>query len=225
MTTKTKKTSPRTSSKAQQQQQRKFPVLWVVFGAIAALLIAAIVFSGEESIGGAGQYGEVAISGEPLPEMEGVADVMPNDPALGVVAPEATGVDFDDSTVAIDHDGTPTAVVFLAHWCTFCQAEVPAVQAWLDSGGGVEGVEMVSVTTSATSGRPNWPPSEWFEREGWTTPNIRDDSDSSLLEAYGGRSFPYWVFLNGDGTVAHRQAGQIDIPLLESIMQRLGAAG
>ena len=224
MTTKTKKTSAKTATKAQ-QQPRKFPVLWVAFGAVAALLVAAIVFSGEESIGSAGEYGEVTISGDALPLMESGAAIIPTDPALGQVGPEAAGVDFDDSATAINHDGTPTAVVFLAHWCVHCRAEVPAVQAWLDSGGGVPGVDMVSVTTSASSGQPNWPPSSWLEREGWTTPNIRDDSDSSLFQAYGGRSFPYWVFLNGDGTVAHRQQGRVEIAQLEAIMQGLGATG
>lgn len=220
MTTRTKKTSSKSSSKAQ-QPQRKFPVLWVAFGAIAVLLVAAIVFSGEESIGGGGEFGDVTINGESLPLMENGAAVVANDPASGTTAPEASGVDFDDSAVAISHDGTPTAVVFLAHWCSHCQSEVPTVQAWLDSTGGVPGVDMVSVTTSANSGQPNWPPSEWLDRENWTTPNIRDDSDSSLFQAYGGRSFPYWVFLNGDGTVAHRQAGRIDIGQLQNIMQGL----
>lgn len=223
MTTKTKKTSAKTTQKT--QQQRKFPVLWVVFGAVAVLLVAAIVLSSEEPIGSAGEYGDVTIAGETLPTMETGAAIMANDPALGQVAPEASGVDFDDSTVAISHDGTPTAVVFLAHWCNHCQAEVPEVQAWLDSGGGVPGIEMVSVTTSANSGQPNWPPSSWLERESWTTPNIRDDSDSSLFQAYGGRSFPYWVFLNGDGSVAHRQAGRVGTAQLQIIMEGLSAAG
>ena len=224
MTTRTKKTSAKTTPKSQ-QQQRKFPVLWVVFGAVAVLLVAAVVFSSEESIGSAGEYGDVTITGDALPTMESGAAIVANDAALGQVAPEASGVDFDDSGVAISHDGTPKAVVFLAHWCNHCQAEVPEVQAWLDSGGGVPGVDMVSVTTSASSGQPNWPPSSWLEREGWTTPNIRDDSDSSLFEAYGGRSFPYWVFLNGDGTVALRQAGRVGTAQLQTIMEGLGAAG
>jgi hypothetical protein len=99
------------------------------------------------------------------------------------------------------------------------------VQAWLDSTGGVPGVEMVSVTTSASSGQPNWPPSEWLEREGWTTPNIRDDSDSTAFISYGGRSFPYWVFIDGNGTVVHRQAGRVEIAQLQAIMESLVATG
>ncbi len=221
MTAKTKKGSAKQPAKA--DQQRKFPVLWVVFGAVAALLVAAIVFSGEESIGSGGEYGDVTLSAETLPQMGADAAFDPNDPAFGQTGPTVSGVDFDDTPVSIEHDGTPKAIVFLAHWCGHCQNEVPAVQAWLDSTGGVPGVDVYSVTTSASSGQPNWPPSEWLDREGWTTPNIRDDSDSSTFVSYGGRAFPYWVFVDGEGTVVHRQAGRVEIPQLEAIMQSLAA--
>lgn len=224
MTTKTKK-SAKPAPKNQGTQKKSFPVLPVVFVAIAALLIAAIVLSGEESIGSAGEFGEVSIDGDALPPWEGNASVVEADSAFGVVAPEATGEDFDGSTVSISHDGTPKAVVFLAHWCSHCRAEVPRVQAWLDSTGGVPGVEVMSVTTAASSGQPNWPPSSWLATENWTSPNIRDDSDRTLLNAYGGTSFPYWVFLNGDGSVAYRLSGETDVQTLQTIMQTLGATG
>lgn len=214
MATKTKKTTTNTSTKS-------FPILGVVFGGIALLLVAAIVLSPDESIGSGGEYGEPSITGEALPPMEGGVSVVESDPAFGLVAPEITGQDFDDSTVSITHDGTPKAIVFLAHWCAHCQAEVPRVQAWLDSVGGVPGVEVMSVTTSATSGQPNWPPSSWLDREGWTSPNVRDDAESSALRAYGGNSFPYWVFLNGDGSVAFRRSGETDITTLQTIMETL----
>ncbi len=226
MTTRTKKQRPKQASqKKSAPEKRSFPILGVVFGAVALLLIAAVVFSPEESIGSGGEYGEVTVSGDGLPPMPGGQSVVAADPAAGLVAPEITGVDFDDNTVGISHDGTPKAIVFLAHWCSHCQAEVPRVQSWLDSTGGVPGVEVMSVTTSASSGQPNWPPSSWIDREGWTPTNIRDDSDSTVLRAYGGSSFPYWVFLNGDGTVAFRTAGQTDVATLQSVMQTLSATG
>jgi cytochrome c biogenesis protein CcmG/thiol:disulfide interchange protein DsbE len=223
MTTKTKKTAK--AAQTRNQQKKPFPVLIVVFSAIALLLVAAIVLSGEEAIGSAGEYGEVTVSGDSLPPWEGNASVVETEPAFGLVAPEIAGEDFDGSSVSINHDGTAKAIVFLAHWCSHCQAEVPRVQAWLDSTGGVPGVQVMSVTTSSSSGQPNWPPSSWLDRENWTSPNIRDDSDSTVLRAYGGSSFPYWVFLNGDGTVAYRLSGETDIQTLETIMQTLQPTG
>lgn len=226
MTARTKNRRPNQApQKKSTPEKRSFPILGVVFGAVALLLVAAVVFSPEESIGSGGEYGEVTVTGDGLPPMPSGQSVVAADPAAGLVAPEVTGVDFDDSSVSISHDGTPKAIVFLAHWCSHCQAEVPRVQSWLDATGGVPGVEVMSVTTSASSGQPNWPPSSWIDREGWTPPNIRDDSDSTALRAFGGSSFPYWVFLNGDGTVAFRSAGQTEITTLQSVMQTLSATG
>ncbi len=216
MTAKTKKTAA-----AKINSTKSFPVLGIVFGGIALLLVAAIVLSPEESIGSGGEYGEPTVSGSALPPMEGGVAVVEADEAIGVVAPEVDGQNFDDSTVSISHDGTPKAIVFLAHWCSHCQAEVPRVQSWLDATGGVAGVDVMSVTTSASSGQANWPPSSWMDRENWSPANIRDDADSSVLRAYGGSSFPYWVFLNGDGTVAFRRSGQTDITTLQTIMETL----
>jgi len=224
MATKTRKTATKTAAKKKQQQKpqkRRVPLVLIAFVAIAAALIAAMALSGDEPIGSGGEYGDPTINGAELPAMAPGVSIIESDPANGSVAPTVTGEDFDGSTVSIEHDGTPKAIVFLAHWCDHCRAEVPKVQSWLDSGGGVAGVEMISVTTYASSGRPNWPPSSWFESEGWTTSNIRDDQDSSIMNAYGGNSVPYWVFLNGDGTVALRIAGSIDIPTLELAMQSL----
>lgn len=221
MTTKTKKASGNQSGAKSGSAKKGLPILWIVFGVIALLLIAAILFSSEEPIGSAGEYGDPTITGEDLPQMEGGASVVEADPAFGQTAPEVVGEDFDGSTVSITNDGTAKAIVFLAHWCSHCQAEVPRVQSWLDATGGVPGVELMSVTTSANSGQANWPPSSWMEREGWTPPNIRDDSDSSVLRAYGGSSFPYWVFLNSDGTVALRTAGETEIATLQAIMESL----
>lgn len=222
MTTKTKsKTKPSPKGTSGKQSSRKVPVLGIVFGLIALLLIAAIVASPKESLGTGGEYGEPTTSGDALPAMARGVSFDPDDPAVGEVAPDVTGTDFDGSAVEITHDGTPKAILFLAHWCPHCQAEVPRVQAWLDGGGGVEGVEIMSVTTSSNSGQANWPPSAWMEREGWTSPNIRDDADNSVLNAYGGSSFPYWVFLNGDGTVAARVSGEMDIATLQGFMETL----
>lgn len=224
MTTKTKPARKSAAAKAP-APGRRTPILLIAFGAIAALLIVAILASGDEPIGSGGEYGDPVVSGEALPAMPSNVSVVQDDPVNGMVAPEITGQDFDNGTVSITHDGTPKAIVFLAHWCSHCQAEVPRVQQWLDSGGGVDGVEIISVTSAASSGQGNWPPSEWIEREGWTSPNIRDDQDSSAFRAYGGSPFPYWVFLNGDGTVALRMAGQTSIETLQLAMESLQPGG
>ncbi len=221
MTTKTKRPASKGRQKPE-QKNRQVPMLLIGFGVVAALLIAAIVLSSEEPIGSAGEFGEPSITGGFLPPTSGNTT---SDPAVGMVAPEIEGVDFDGNAVSVSHDGNPKAVVFLAHWCPHCQDEVPRVQGWLDSGGGVDGVDIVAVSTFATSGRDNWPPSRWLESENWTTPTIADDSDSNAMVAYGGTAVPYWVFLNGDGTVAGRISGGLEIGTLEQALREIQAAG
>jgi len=195
--------------------KREIPVVGITFGLIAVALVAAVLLTGNTGV--ASEAGEPTFEGEWLP----IYASTDGDPAVGLPAPKIMGTDYDGNEVVFEPDGTPTAVVFLAHWCPHCQVEVPKVQAWLDAGGGVAGVQILSVTTSINSARDNYPPSEWLEREGWTSPVIRDDTDNTIHTAFGAGGFPYWVFLNGDGTVAARTTGELEIATLEQFMLSL----
>jgi thiol-disulfide isomerase/thioredoxin len=192
-------------------------IVGIIGGGVVLLLVLAVVM-GTTVVGS--EFGEPTIEGTGLPPMP------PNNPvdvsATGLVAPKVTGANFAGDEVMIDPaDGTAKAIVFLAHWCQFCQAEVPTVQNWIDGGGGVEGVDIYTVATAMNSTRGNFPPSAWLDTEGWTAPVIRDDADDSVLRAYGSGGFPFWTFVNADGTVALRTAGRMPIEQLESIMQGL----
>lgn len=195
---------------------RSIPIIGIVVAIIVVLAVIAIVFAGNTEPGN--EYGD--------PQVSGRLSLMPPDTrvdttATSEVSPTVIGQDFDGNEVRIENDGRAKAIVLLAHWCGFCQNEVPAVQAWLDSGGGVEGVDMYSIATAMDSNRDNFPPSAWFDREGWTVPVIRDDSNNSVHTAYGSGGFPFWVFVNSDGTVAFRLAGATTIDELELIMSEL----
>ena len=197
--------------------KRNIPVFGIVIGVVAVLLVLAVTLTADS---GTTEFGEPQVIGDGLPFFQSTA----SDIAIGEQAPVLRGENFAGDEIVIGEPGTPTAVVFLAHWCPHCQEEVPRVQAWLDAGGGVDGVEIVSVSTSINSARANYPPSEWLEREGWTADLIVDDTDSSALQSYGAGGFPYWVFLNADGTVAARSAGQLDVPQLEAFLNGIAAS-
>jgi thiol-disulfide isomerase/thioredoxin len=188
----------------------------IVGGVVVIALIAAVLLGGNAQPGA--EFGS--------PEVAGALPLMPSGSALdntatGLDAPTVVGEDFGGEEVAIENDGRAKAIVFLAHWCPHCQAEVPRVQDWLDATGGVEGVDIYSVTTSMNSAQPNYPPSDWLEREAWTSPVIRDDRENTALIAYGAGGFPYWVFVDEDGTVALRTSGETTIADLEAIMTSL----
>ena len=56
--------------------------------------------------------------------------------------------------------------------------------------------------------RPNYPPSSWLEREGWTSP-VLADGDGEAASAYGLPAFPYWVAVDADGRIVERRTGEL----------------
>jgi len=194
-------------------------IVGIVGAVVVALLVAVVVFGTNDITDTSHETADVTLDGVSLPQMP--PETAQDTTANGLTPPVLTGTDFEGNTVSISNDGRAKAVLFLAHWCSNCQEEVPRVQGWLDGGGGVEGVDLYSVTTAVRSTSGNYPPSAWLEREGWTVPVIRDDAQSSAHRAFGGGGFPYWVFLNSDGTVVLRAAGQLQTEQLVGILESL----
>lgn len=137
------------------------------------------------------------------------------DPAVGQTIPTVTA-----PSASIALDGRSKILLFLAHWCQFCQSEVPRAQAWLAAGRLPADVDMISVSTAIDSTRPNYPPEAWLEREGWSAPVIRDGR-GVVADAFGLSAFPYWVFVNADGTVQGRLTGVLPTSDLEMIVGSL----
>jgi cytochrome c biogenesis protein CcmG/thiol:disulfide interchange protein DsbE len=191
-------------------------IIAAVGGLVVLLLVFAVVFGNEEA---GAEYGDPVIEGTALTQYPNSESV--DFSAAGQVAPAVSGANYAGEAVSLTNDGVAKGIAFIAHWCPHCQEEVPRVQEWLDNGGGVEGTELYSVSTSASSGRPNYPASAWLDNEGWEMPVIVDDNRGSVHAAYGGGGFPYWVFLNADGTVAMRTAGQLTIEQLEGFLNAL----
>jgi len=198
---------------------RKFPLVPVVLGVVAVAIIAVVILTFEQG-GATDQFGDPTVSGDALPALPQSG----TDPALGLTAPEVTGTDFDDSSVSIAHDGNSKIILFLAHWCPHCQREVPIVQDWLESAPLPGNVDFYSVATSISSTRDNYPPSSWLDREGWTPSVIRDDEGNAVASAYGLTAFPYWVFLDGEGTVLARITGGVSPTDLDGVVATLQTA-
>jgi cytochrome c biogenesis protein CcmG, thiol:disulfide interchange protein DsbE len=193
---------------------------------LAALLVAVLATqsgptapastSSAQTATPSGAAASGAISGDPLPHFVAGQD----DPAIGQPAPLVRGAAFDGTPVAIEANGKPKLIVFLAHWCPHCQREVPLVQEWLRTAGLPSDVEFLSVATSSDPSRPNYPPDAWLEREGWSVPVIVDDDDR-IAEAYGLSAFPYWAAVGGDGRVVGRLTGELPVSDIEAILDRL----
>ncbi len=198
-------------------------------GLILVAAVAAIVLTSGSGDGGAASTappstssgpvaseGAPVISGASLPLFETTA----GDAAIGQAVPTVEGTDFDGQPVAIEANGRPKVILFLAHWCSHCQAEVPLVQQWLDAGEAPADVDLISVATSIDPALPNYPPEAWLEREGWTMPVIVDRG-GTVATAYGLSAFPFWVFVGADGNVTGRLTGELPIADLETIIDAL----
>jgi thiol-disulfide isomerase/thioredoxin len=189
---------------------------------LALVVVLAIAIAGEEPVDASIGYGDPVVTGDPLPIFDPTAAA---DPVVGLTAPSAVGADWDDNEVKIEADGRAKIVVFLAHWCPHCQAEVPVVQTWLDEGNLPDDVDMYSVVTSTDPLRPNWPPQDWLEEEGWTVPAIMDNEIGTIAVNYGMSGTPFYVVLDGDNNVIRRASGEIGTAGLNALVAEAQAAG
>jgi thiol-disulfide isomerase/thioredoxin len=190
------------------------PFRWIAGGLLAVLVLAAIVtllLTGGTSRSEPGPT--VSVSGIALAQLPDSGA----DPAVGATIPTVSGRDLDGKPITIGPSGSPQVVLIVAHWCPHCQAEVPRLVSWLRTNALPNGATFVTLSTSISAARPNFPPSAWLEREGWTAPVLSDDAASTGLQAFGMGSFPGFVFVNSDGTVAARLTGELPVEQVAQI--------
>jgi thiol-disulfide isomerase/thioredoxin len=158
----------------------------------------------------------VTVEGAVLPPGQGE-----DDPAIGTPAPTLIGRDYEgnDVTIAPGTDG-PMMVVFLAHWCPHCNAEIPVLLEWQESGGIPAELQIYGVSTAASADRPNYPPDQWLQEKGWAWPVLADDDQLTAANAYGVTGFPYFAILDADGNVVVRNSGEIPIEDLEAMVDQ-----
>ena len=197
---------------------RRFPVALVAGGFGAAALAATVLLTMGSTNQEPLEIGVPAVTGAPLPRL---IDESVVDPALGLPAPEVTGTDFSGETVTITADGRAKIIVFLAHWCPSCQAEVPLLVEWLETEPLPESIDLYSVSVFVARNQDNYPPSEWLAREGWTVPVILDDETDSVTGYFGLDRTPSWVFINAEGAVVDRLTGGLNAEDLDAIVANL----
>lgn len=208
------------TAKRPDQTASRFPIKYIWWGLGALVGLALIVWmawaiASEGDIDESVAFGDVTTEGEALPTV----DLSSGDPTIGIAAPTITGTDADGNEYTIGPDGRPKIIIFLAHWCPHCQREVPLIQAWVDSGGVPDGVDVYSTTvlTNRLRDSSTWPPSRWLEEEGWTIPVIRDDENGSVARAYGLTGTPMYAVLDGENNNLGRISGEIGVQGLNAL--------
>jgi thiol-disulfide isomerase/thioredoxin len=222
---------------AQKKKKRPSPAAkrsrnsWVFPAVIVAIVVIGVVAVALTAMGGndSGSSGpknavqvsaEVSVDGSTLPDFDASAA---KDPAVGLPAPEIGSVNFRGKNVqAGGATGSPYAVVFLAHWCPHCQAEMPRLVSAAENGQ-IAGVDVIGVATGTSDTNPNYPPSEWFAREDWPFAVMVDDASSTAASAYGLTGYPYMVFVDAEGNVVGRTSGEIAEDDLQAIFEALAA--
>lgn len=186
---------------------------------IGGAAVVALLSAGTDTAGGLAEPARSAtqVTGDALPPLTDTAA----DAAVGLTIPVLSGTDLAGERLTIAPTEGPMAIVLLAHWCSHCQAEVPVLVDYLAETGMPEGVRLVALSTSIDPARPNYPPSAWLQREGWTVPTLVDDRSSSGLAALGMNSFPGFVFVDGEGRVVQRLTGEVPAASFDAIVRSL----
>jgi thiol-disulfide isomerase/thioredoxin len=196
-------------AEAAARQRRNRTLLW---GGLAAVVVIAIIVAvvagsgGDDANATKWETAAVTVKGTPLPKYD--SEVSP-DPAVGETPPTLTGKSiYTGDPITIAPNGKPQMVVFVAHWCPHCQAEVPRLVS-LAKQGVFDGVDVTAVATATSDQAPNYPPSAWLKGEDWPFPVMADSPRATAADAYGLSAYPYFVMIGADGKVAGRGTGEL----------------
>ena len=193
---------------------------FIIAGAVILVLGLAIAIGvtlSSEPVAAGLPEGETTVTGDLLPEFAGEND---DNIALGLAAPIFSAPNENSEIVSLEKNGNAKALLFLAHWCGYCQKEVPVVQGFIDSAGVPPGVDVIAIATSIDRGRENYPPQKWLADEGWSETQLYD-LDREIGNAYGLTAFPYWVFLDKDLNVVARRTGNLPADMVGALLIQL----
>lgn len=197
-------------------------IVAVVIVAVVAALVAVVLAGGDDD----GDEGDAATPSAAYQAVEvtgtGLAPLSREggpDPAFGLAAPALVGSDYAGETVEVTpgSDG-PLMLVFLAHWCPHCNAELPRLNEWRDSGEVPDDLAVVGVSTAVDDERPNFPPGSWLAENDWTWPVLGDDAALTAAGAYGVSGLPFLVVVGDDGTVLARHSGELSVEELDAFV-------
>lgn len=202
---------------------------WIIGSVVAvvALLFAVVALLSGTGSGGSdggtnGDAGRMGVVNGPVtitgPALPAVAQTGA-DPAAGKAFPTLKGSNLlDGSPLEIGADGRPKVVMYVAHWCPHCQAEIPVITKWIAEHGQPKDVDLYAVSTAVVPERGNFPPASWLAREKWPVPTMADTEDGSAFKAAGLSSFPSFVVVDANGKVVTRTSGELSTDQFEQLL-------
>jgi len=163
----------------------------------------------------------VVNSGTDLPLFDSSAAT---DPAIGDTIANFEAQTITGGTFNSIEPGVARIYSVLAHWCPFCQQELPEITDWLEANNLGSDVEFVAAAVAVDSNRDNYPPADWFEREDFTGTIIVDNTQARLMDILGTRSFPFLVAVNASGEVVERFSGTSTQAQLDAALAAIRAS-
>lgn len=117
-------------------------------------------------------------------------------------------------------DGKARVWLIWAHWCPYCQAELPGLHEWWpENASRFPNVELVTVSSAIDDSRSN-PLLPYLDTEQFAFPVVMDDS-GALSQLFGTSAYPFWVVTDGDGTVVLRVAGALGLQSVDQLFSQL----
>ncbi len=147
-----------------------------------------------------------------------------NDPAVlgGMTLTSITGTEYYTGveTSYAPEDGKARVWLVWAHWCPYCQAELPDLTEWYPQNASrFPNVELVTISSAIDDTRDN-PLIPYLDDEQFTFPVVMDET-GELSQLFGTTAFPFWVVTDSEGTVVLRVAGALGIDSVDQIFSQL----
>lgn len=147
-----------------------------------------------------------------------------NDPAVIGEMTLATinGVDYygGATNAWAPDDGKARVWLIWAHWCPYCQAELPDLDVWWEGNSDrFPNVELVTVSTAIDDSGSN-PLIPYLDSEQFPFPVVVDES-GDVAQLFGASAFPFWVVTDSEGTVVLRVAGALGAENVDQIFAQL----
>lgn len=144
------------------------------------------------------------------------------DPAVGMALPTITGPEYDSGEeLTIGEGGLATVTIVWAHWCPYCQRELPMVDALIKDGSldQFDAVQVQSISTFIDEERPN-PLDPYMDELQLAYPTIVDDTGAYAAQL-GVQGVPAWVISDQDGNVIGRFSGAIGEEAFLGVMEEV----
>lgn len=147
-----------------------------------------------------------------------------NDPAVigEMTLATVNGTDYytGDANAWAPDDGKARVWLIWAHWCPYCQAELPDLDVWWEQNADrFPNVELVTVSTAIDDSRSN-PLLPYLDAEDFPFPVVVDET-GEVSQLFGTSAFPFWVVTDADGTVVLRVAGALGAENVDQIFAQL----